>query len=102
MLSGSPLNKDWKTPKEEKPAKAPKILSKGEAKRLVGRGCDSGQCQWIDRWLKNFVQSRSLPPQMAGSEAYSNIMKFMGDEEGQKVIDQLRSDYNGIFVPKAE
>ena len=103
MLSGSPLNKDWKqkNSEAEQKQKVQKILGKGEAKKLVQRSCDSSQCQWIDRWLKNFVQSRSLPPQMAGTEAYSSIIKFMGESEAEKVFESLRLDFNSIY-PRAQ
>jgi hypothetical protein len=101
MLSGSPLSKDWKTAKApaERKEKPPKILGRGEGKRLTQRNCDSGQCQWIDRWLKNYIQSYSLPPQIAGTEAHSNAVKFMGADKAEELFTKLRADFNQTYPP---
>lgn len=100
MLSGSPLSKDWKGKKtDEKVEKPPKIIGRGECKKLTKRSCDSQQCGWVDRWLKNLVQSRCLPPQCAGGEAHSFLYKFMGEVEAEKIIAELQKDYNQTYPP---
>jgi len=100
MISGSPLSKDWKEKKDDvKKVKPPKIISKGECKKLVKRSCDSQQCGWIDRWLKNLVQSRSLPPQCAGTEAHSFLYKYLGDTEALKIINELEGDFTKTYPP---
>lgn len=97
MLSGSPLSKDWKAKKEDKPPRPPKIIGKGECKKLVKRSCDSQQCGWVDRWLKNLVESRCLPPQCAGGEAHSFLYKYLGDEMATKIISELEGDFNKTY-----
>jgi len=100
MISGSPLSKDWKDKKSDvKVEKPPKIISKGECKKLTKRSCDSQQCGWVDRWLKNLVQSRSLPPQCAGSEANSFLYKYMGEAEAEKIVAELQKEFNLIYPP---
>ena len=102
----SPLSKDWKekkddTKKEVKP-KVKVAISKGEGKRLTKRSCDRGHCEWLGRWLKQLVEERCLPPQSAGAEASSNLLKFMGAEETEKVLTKLREDFNASFPITAE
>ena len=97
----SPLSKDWKekkddTKKEVKP-KVKVAISKGEGKRLTKRACDRGHCEWLGRWLKQLVEERCLPPQIAGAEASSNLLKFMGAEETEKILTKLREDFNASF-----
>jgi hypothetical protein len=100
MISGSPLSKDWKEKKGDvKIIKPPKIIGKGECKKIVKRSCDSQQCGWVDRWLKNLVQSRSLPPQCAGCEAHSFLYKYMGEAEAEKIIAEVQKEFNQIYPP---
>ena len=97
----SPLSKDWKEKKEDiKKEVKPKvrvIISKGEGKRLTKRSCDRGHCEWLGRWLKQLVEERCLPPQIAGAEPSSNLVKFMGADETDKILSKLREDFNASF-----
>jgi len=97
----SPLSKDWKEKKDDiKKEVKPKvrvIISKGEGKRLTKRSCDRGHCEWLGRWLKQLVEERCLPPQIAGAEPSSSLVKFMGAEETEKILTKLREDFNASF-----
>jgi hypothetical protein len=101
MLSGSPLNKDWKQKKivdttEKLPKKIKCAINKAEGRKLTKRACDVGQCEWLERWLTQLVQEMSYPPQLAGSEAYSNLSKFLGTQ-AETILERLRNEFNLIY-----
>jgi hypothetical protein len=84
----------------------PKLtLSKAEAKKLLDRKQELAyqQIEWVQQWLQNAVRERSLPPQLAGGDAYGQLMLFLNPEDALQLLQRLRSDFAKTVPPeKAE
>ena len=98
-----------KKPKDDlqpfKPVK-PKI-GKASAKHLVEFKGDLSKQQilWIERWMTQLVQERSLPPQIAGADAFAALAQILAPADCLAVLEKLREDFARAFplsVPQKE
>jgi hypothetical protein len=108
---GNPLRK--KQPKAEKPkAEKPEkeiqkfkkeklTLPKTEAKKIlaVSGNLSYSQIAWAQRWLDQRVRERSLPPQLAGSDAMGYLTSFLCPSDALALLDDIRRDYQKILWP---
>ena len=109
MNLGSPLNKDQKVPKkdkEDKPIERFKpekpVISKADAKKFVESPCDPQQILWIERWLTQFVQENSYPPQMREANAWSAIHQFLLPQQVDGLLKCIQTDFRSqypVFEP---
>ena len=49
---------------------------------------------WLDRWLENFIRSRSLPPPCAGKDAFHALTQILTGSELCSVLESLRKEYS--------
>jgi hypothetical protein len=68
-------------------------LSKGSAKALVESSCSASEIMWIERWLTNLVQERSLPPQICGVDAFDALTQYLAPADVLKILDTIRADF---------
>jgi hypothetical protein len=68
-------------------------LSRGSAKALVEVSCSPTELMWVERWLTNLVQTRSLPPQICGADAFDALTQFLAPQDALAILDQLRSEF---------
>ena len=104
---GNPLKqKKVKPEKEPKASKAPKelpkfkqvplTLTKSEAKKVLNlerRTPSAQQTAWTQRWLEQLIRERTLPPQLAGADAYGQLCLFLSPDDCLKVLEQIRADF---------
>ncbi len=109
---GNPLRK--KQPKAEKVEKIKKekeiplfkkeklTLPKTEAKKILGASgnLSYSQIAWTQRWLDQRVRERSLPPQLAGSDAMGSLTTFLSPSDALSLLDDIRRDYQKILWPE--
>ena len=98
---GNPLKK--KQPKAEKPPKEPKelpkfkqeklTLTKSEARKFLNQSPSLEQTAWTQRWLEQVIRERTLPPQLAGADAYGQMLRFFSPEDALKLLEQIRADF---------
>jgi hypothetical protein len=99
---GNPLKK--KQPKAEKPLevkekelpkfKAEKLtLTKSEARKFLNQSPSLEQTAWTQRWLEQVIRERTLPPQLAGADAYGQMLRFLNPEDALKLLEQIRADF---------
>ena len=69
------------------------ILSSKVGKELVEVKCAKHELEWIERWLDNYVRSRSLPPQCAGKDAFNMCLKFLDPKDSLVMLESLRKDF---------
>lgn len=68
-------------------------LSKGAAKALVEVSCSASELLWIERWLTNLVQERSLPPQICGADAFDALTTYLAPTDALAILDAIRADF---------
>jgi len=93
---GSPLRqKKVKEEKEEKWAKVIVSLPAAEAKKVLAfKGpLAKSQIQWTERWLQQLVRERSLPPQLAHSDAFGQLKIFLDGADLDAVLARVRADF---------
>jgi hypothetical protein len=100
---GNPLRK--KQPKAEKPPKEVKekvlpkfkqeklTLTKSEARKILNHSPTLQQTAWTQRWMEQVIRERTLPPQLAGADAYGQMMLFLNPDDALKLLEQIRSDF---------
>ena len=69
------------------------ILSAKVGKDFVEVKCVPHELQWIERWLENFMRSKSLPPQCAGKDAYNSCIKFLAPSDFLAMLESLRKEF---------
>ena len=100
---GNPLKK--KQPKAEKPPKEVKekvlpkfkqeklTLTKSEARKILNHSPTLQQTAWTQRWLEQVIRERTLPPQLAGADAYGQMLLFLNPEDALALLEQIRADF---------
>jgi len=100
---GNPLKK--KQPKAEKPPKEVKekvlpkfkpeklTLTKSEARKILNHPPTQHQTAWTQRWMEQVIRERTLPPSLAGADAYGQMMLFLNPEDALALLERIRSDF---------
>jgi hypothetical protein len=80
-----------------KPLK-PKV-GKASAKMLVDCKMDLpyDALMWIQRWLIQLVQERSLPPSIAGENPFGALAQLLAPADALKVLEQIRKEFRQSF-----
>jgi len=68
-------------------------LSRAAAKALVEVSCSPAELLWLERWLKNLVQNRSLPPQICGVDALDALTQFLAPHDVLCILETVRNDF---------
>jgi hypothetical protein len=93
MNYGSPLNKDQKVKKEEQPQKEKPRITKGGAKRILGRSVGEWERGWVNRWVENQVRGRCLPLSVWSDSFLSEIENVFGAVGASDFHKQLLADF---------
>lgn len=96
-LKRSERPKKSKEPSPFKPLK-PKV-GKATAKMLVECKAElpTSALLWVDRWMSQLVQERSLPPQIAGADAFGAISQLLAPQDALEVLTRLRKEFRQSF-----
>lgn len=100
VLSSSPPTKEKEKMVEKfKPIKL--TMTKSEAKKILEYKKDLAvqQIQWVQNWLETLIRERSLPPQLAGADGYSQLMLFLNPLDALSVLKQIREDFAKTVPP---
>ena len=76
--------------------KKPKLkLTKSEAKKILDYKKDLAyrQIEWVQNWLQGVIGERSLPPQLAGEDAYAQIMLFLSPPDALALLLKIRGEF---------
>jgi len=79
-------------------------LTKSEAKKVLDFSEDLGHHQigWTQRWLEQRVRERSLPPQLSGAHAFSNMRTFLSPPDMIALLEEIRADFQKTLPPKVK
>jgi hypothetical protein len=85
--------------------KAEKLtLTKSEARKVLHTKVELGQPQirWCQNWLTQRIRERCLPPQLAGGDAFSQIVLFLSPSDASALFSDIRADFEKTLPPKPE
>lgn len=113
MNYGSPLTKDkkkQKAPKPEEPKeetfakKAPCKIKNTGGRTLVESSSKltPTQCEWIERWLDQFIRERCLPPQILGTDPLGMLTMYLTNKDALEAIERIRRDFVQSFPQGAK
>lgn len=70
-------------------------MTKSEAKKILDYKKDLAyqQIEWVQRWLETVIRERSYPPQLAGADAYGQMMLFLNPADALALLEQIRLDF---------
>lgn len=83
--------------------KKPKLtLTKSEAKKILDYKKDLAyrQIEWVQNWLQTVISERSLPPQLAGEDAYAQIMLFLNPLDALALLKKIREEFLRTVPPE--
>ena len=98
VLSSSPPTKEKeKTLEKFKPIKL--SMTKSEAKKILDYKKDLAiqQILWVQNWMETLIRERSLPPQLAGADGYSQLCLFLNPTDAMNVLKQIRDDFAKVL-----
>jgi hypothetical protein len=98
VLSSSPPTKEKEKILEKfKPIKL--SMTKSEAKKILDYKKDLAvqQIQWVQNWMETLIRERSLPPQLAGADGYSQLCLFLNPTDAMNVLKQIRDDFAKVL-----
>jgi len=95
-----PIKEVEKELEKFKPVKL--TLTKSEAKKILDSKKDLAyqQIEWVQKWLETVIRERSLPPQIAGADAYGQIMLFLNPGDALALLQRVRDDYVKTLPPE--
>ena len=102
MSSAPFIPKSAKTQKPKEPEKfkpqKPKV-GKASAKMLVECQMDLPReaILWVERWLVQLVQERSLPPQIAGENPFGALAQLLAPRDVLEVLERIRKEFRQSF-----
>jgi hypothetical protein len=70
-------------------------MTKSEAKKLLDYKKDlaNQQILWVQHWMETLIRERSLPPQLAGADGYSQLLLFLAPLDALSVLRKIREDF---------
>jgi len=70
-------------------------MTKSEAKKILDYKKDLAyqQIEWVQKWLETVIRERSYPPQLAGADAYGQMMLFLNPADALALLERIRSDF---------
>jgi hypothetical protein len=76
--------------KPEKP-----ILTRSEARKILLYSGEVSRPQilWTQNWLSLRIRERSLPPQLAGADAFGQILRFLAPHDASALLAEIRADF---------
>jgi hypothetical protein len=82
----------------------PLTLTKGEAKKVLDskKPLSHRDVEWVQRYLETVIRERSLPPQLAGDDAYGQIMTYLSPKDALLLLEGVRSSYRLVLPPEEE
>jgi hypothetical protein len=73
-------------------------MTKSEAKKILDYKKDLAvqQILWVQNWMETLIRERSLPPQLAGADCYSQLCLFLTPPDALNVLKAIRSDFEKV------
>lgn len=73
-------------------------LTKTEAKKILDckKTLTYHQTEWVQNYMMTVIRERSYPPQLAGCDAYGQIMRFLNPNDALLLLQTIRADYAKI------
>jgi len=78
-------------------------LTLSEARKVLHTKVVLGRSHihWCQNWLTQRMREKSLPPQIAGRDAFSQIVRFLSPSDASVLFSDVRKDF-ADWLPKTE
>tara|TARA_R110000868_G_scaffold63967_3_gene192574 strand:- start:695 stop:1078 length:384 start_codon:yes stop_codon:yes gene_type:complete len=74
-------------------------VPKGSAKSIAGaKTMDEVGARWVERWIEQFVQENSYPPQLVSGDFVALLGKWLDPHKAMEALERLRSEYKRSFA----
>lgn len=74
------------------------IISNASLKRICAvKNSDLSGCQWLERWLEQFVRENSYPPKLISDDFYSLLNHYFEPKIVVDILEKVRKDYRRAF-----
>jgi hypothetical protein len=76
-------------------------LTKSEARKILLYSADlsHSQIHWTQNWLSQRIRERSLPPQLAGADAFGQIVRFLAPHDASALLAEIRAEFLKTVPP---
>ena len=93
----SPLRPPKEEKKEERFKKPKCRISKSTVRKITNQPVSTASCEWMERWLEDFVRSHSYPPQLISDDFYSRLTTYFPVAVATTILEKLKRDYELAF-----
>ena len=84
------ITKMFKKPKD--------LMSSASVKAILAdKMIDPVVVAWTISWIKNWVESESLPPQLLSNSFYPLLFRYFGAQKAEESLARIRSAYQATF-----
>jgi hypothetical protein len=74
------------------------VISASHAKKILNSVlADSPICEWVERWIDDFVRGHSYPPQLRSDEFYALLPTYFDPTKVLEVLEKIRVDFHQAF-----
>ena len=94
-----PLTRDESKKIIEKMFKKPKpVMSVSTIKKIVASPMvDSVVAEWVMDYVRNWVQSESLPPQLYSNSFVPLLYRYLGPKKAEEFLGRIRQAFSATF-----
>jgi hypothetical protein len=97
-MNGSPLRPRKETSDEIETFKKQKCrISKAAVKKITAQTVSQASCEWLERWLDQFVRENGFPPQLVSDDYYSLLTTYFPIATATQYVERIRTDYERAF-----
>lgn len=77
------------------------ILSRAETRKILLYAGEISRSVilWTQNWLQLRIRERSLPPQLAGADAFGQIVRFLAPQDVISLLEEIRRDFQRTIPP---
>jgi hypothetical protein len=74
------------------------VISPSHAKKILNSAiADLPICEWVERWIDNFVRGNCYPPQLRSDDFYPLLPTYFDQQRVLEVLEQIRTDFHRAF-----
>lgn len=97
-----PTNKSSPTVEIEKFKPEKLTLTKTEAKKILDykKNLSYHHIEWVQKYMETVIRENSYPPQLAGPDAYGQIMLFLDSADALRLLQKVREEFGKILPPE--
>jgi hypothetical protein len=74
------------------------VIPASQAKKILNATLvDQPVCEWVERWIDDFIRGNCYPPQLKSADFYSLLPTYFAEAKVLEVLTKIRGDFGNAF-----